>query len=54
MPLALVVGNETYGVTKETLKEVDQIVEIPMWGVNRSLNVIVSAAIVGYHAINSE
>ncbi|OGK14473.1 hypothetical protein A3A93_04340 [Candidatus Roizmanbacteria bacterium RIFCSPLOWO2_01_FULL_38_12] len=48
-PVALVVGNETFGVIKETLKAVDQIVEIPMWGINKSLNVIVSAAIVGYH-----
>ncbi|MDP4010613.1 MAG: TrmH family RNA methyltransferase [Candidatus Roizmanbacteria bacterium] len=52
MPLALVLGNETYGVTPETLKAVDQIVEIPMWGVNKSLNVIVSGAIVAYHTAN--
>jgi len=32
----------------ETLKLVDQIAEIPMWGINKSLNVIVSAAIVAY------
>lgn len=51
LPLALIVGNETTGITKETLKLVDQIVEIPMWGVNKSLNVIVSAAIVGYYAM---
>lgn len=51
-PLALVLGNETYGVTPETLKLVDQIVEIPMWGINKSLNVIVSAAIVSYFAVN--
>lgn len=48
LPLALVVGNETSGVTPETLDLVDQIVEIPMWGINKSLNVIVSAAIVSY------
>ena len=47
-PLALVLGNETAGVTPETLALCDQIVEIPMWGINKSLNVIVSAAIVGY------
>ncbi len=51
-PLALIVGNETYGVKPETLKLADQIVEIPMWGINKSLNVIVSAAIVSYFAIN--
>ncbi len=48
-PIALVLGNETYGVLPETLELVDQIVEIPMWGINKSLNVIVSAAIVSYH-----
>lgn len=50
MPVALIVGNETFGVTKQTLTAADQIVEIPMWGINRSLNVIVSAAIVSYWA----
>ncbi len=50
-PVALLVGNETYGVTEETLELVDQIVEIPMWGINKSLNVIVSAAIVSYFAV---
>ncbi len=48
LPLALVLGNETAGVTPETLALCDQIVEIPMWGINKSLNVIVSAATVGY------
>jgi tRNA G18 (ribose-2'-O)-methylase SpoU len=52
LPLALVFGNETYGILPETLKLVDQIVEIPMFGINKSLNVIVSAAIVSYWAIN--
>lgn len=48
LPLALVVGNETYGVSKEVLDLCDAIVEIPMWGVNVSLNVMVSTAIVLY------
>lgn len=48
-PLALVVGNETTGVTPQTLALCDKTVEIPMWGINKSLNVIVSAAIVSYH-----
>ena len=52
MPVALIVGNETFGVSKQVLSEADQIVEIPMWGINKSLNVIVSAAIVGYHVTN--
>lgn len=51
-PVALILGNETFGVTRETLDISDSIVEIPMWGINRSLNVIVSAAIVSYWAVN--
>ncbi|MBU3978707.1 TrmH family RNA methyltransferase [Patescibacteria group bacterium] len=45
-PIALVVGHETEGVSKEVLDMADQIVEIPMWGVNKSLNVMVSLGIV--------
>jgi len=52
-PIALIFGNETYGVLPDTLKLADQIVEIPMWGVNKSLNVIVSAAIVSYWLMSS-
>lgn len=52
-PVALIVGNETAGVTPETLALADHIAEIPMWGINKSLNVIVSAAIVSYHVIGS-
>lgn len=52
LPLALIVGNETYGITPGTLKQADQIVEIPMWGINKSLNVIVSVAIVSYWAMS--
>lgn len=47
-PLAIVVGNETYGVSKEVLDTTDLIVEMPMWGVNKSLNVMVSAGIILY------
>jgi len=50
-PTALIVGNETYGVLPETLKLADYIAEIPMWGINKSLNVIVSATIVSYEAM---
>lgn len=52
-PVALLVGNETFGVTQEALTACDATVEIPMWGINKSLNVIVSAAIVSYHALTS-
>lgn len=52
-PVVIVVGNETHGVSKEVLKMCDQIVEIPMWGVNKSLNVMVSLAIVLYKLAES-
>lgn len=51
LPVAFVVGNETGGVSKEALAASDVIVEIPMFGVNISLNVMVSLAIVLYRAI---
>jgi tRNA G18 (ribose-2'-O)-methylase SpoU len=47
-PIAIVVGHETDGVSKEVLDMADQIVELPMWGVNISLNVMVSLGIVLY------
>lgn len=52
-PLALIVGNETRGVAKEVLDLADYIVELPMWGINISLNVMVSLGIVLYHVMNT-
>jgi TrmH family RNA methyltransferase len=46
LPVAIVVGHETEGVSKEVLDMADYIVEIPMFGVNKSLNVVVSTGIV--------
>lgn len=51
LPIALVVGHETLGCSKETLAKCDEIVEIPMFGVNISLNVMVSLGIVLFRAI---
>ncbi|MBI2018091.1 TrmH family RNA methyltransferase [Candidatus Daviesbacteria bacterium] len=53
LPICLIVGNETTGVSKEVLQSriVDGIVEIPMFGVNKSLNVMVSLGIVLYEVI---
>ncbi len=45
MPVALIVGHETDGVSQSALDVADLIVEIPMWGINTSLNVHVSAAV---------
>ncbi len=53
-PIAFVVGHETAGVSKEVLDIVDQIVELPMWGVNKSLNVMVSLGIVLYEAMKQK
>ncbi len=50
-PIALVVGHETTGVSPEVLKVADAIVELPMFGVNKSLNVMVSLGIVLYEVV---
>lgn len=51
LPICLVVGNETYGVSREVLDMAYTIVEIPLFGVNRSLNVMVSLAVVLYQVV---
>lgn len=53
-PIALVVGHETDGVSKEVLDLCDQIVELPMFGVNVSLNVMVSLGIVLYKVLEQK
>lgn len=50
-PLVIVVGNETHGISKEVLKQADTIVELPMFGINTSLNVMVSCGIVLYDCL---
>src|SRR3989344_2901205 len=50
-PVAFIVGHETTGVSKEALSWADAIVEIPLFGVNKSLNVMVSLAIVLWKGI---
>ena len=52
VPIAFVLGNETSGISPEVLALCDHILEIPLYGINISLNVIVAAAIVSYHAYN--
>ena len=51
LPICLVVGHESDGVSKEVLKMADAIVELPMFGINKSLNVMVSLGIVLYEVI---
>lgn len=48
LPIAIVIGNETVGVSKEVLRLVDTIVELPMYGINTSLNVMVCSGIILY------
>lgn len=52
-PCAIVIGNETTGVSKEVLDLSDVIIELPMFGVNKSLNVWGTAAVAGYKVIES-
>lgn len=52
-PVAIVVGNETSGVSKEVLGLSDIIVELPMYGVNKSFNVWGSAAVIAYKVLES-
>ncbi len=52
-PVAIVIGHETDGVAKEVLAEADVIVELPMFGVNKSLNVWGTAAVVAYRVIEA-
>lgn len=53
LPIALVVGHETTGVSKEVLDLADLIVELPMFGINNSLNVWGSLAIICYKIIET-
>lgn len=54
MPVALIVGNETYGCSDEVKNTTDMIVELPLWGVNKSLNVMVCTGIVLYEIMRQK
>jgi 23S rRNA (guanosine2251-2'-O)-methyltransferase len=45
-PLALVFGNEVYGVEQEVINQSDACIEIPQFGTKHSFNVSVSMGIV--------
>ena len=53
-PLAIVAGSEMNGITKESLEMCDQIIEIPMYGINVSLNVLVATAIIAFDAVSKQ
>lgn len=52
-PLAIVVGNETEGISTKVLDKADFIVELPMFGINKSFNVWGSAAVIAYKILES-
>lgn len=45
-PMALIFGNEVYGVEQEIINQSDACIEIPQYGTKHSLNVSVSMGIV--------
>ncbi len=51
-PLAIVAGSESFGIGDSTLKKVDQIIEIPMHGINKSLNVLVATSVIIFDALS--
>uniref|UniRef100_A0A7N0T933 tRNA/rRNA methyltransferase SpoU type domain-containing protein n=1 Tax=Kalanchoe fedtschenkoi TaxID=63787 RepID=A0A7N0T933_KALFE len=50
-PTAIVVGNETRGISKEALELADIIFSIPMKGMVESFNVSVASALIMHHAL---
>lgn len=53
LPVALVAGSESTGISSSILKMSDLIVEIPMYGVNKSLNTLTATSIISYHILSS-
>lgn len=51
LPIALVVGHESKGISQEILSMCDEIVQLPQLGINKSLNVMVSLGIVLYEVL---
>jgi tRNA G18 (ribose-2'-O)-methylase SpoU len=53
LPCAVIVGNETKGISKDVIKEADIIVELPMYGINKSFNVWGTAAVISYKILEA-
>ncbi|HPT66290.1 MAG TPA: TrmH family RNA methyltransferase [Candidatus Woesebacteria bacterium] len=51
-PVAIIAGSESFGISKEVLKLVDKVVEIPMFGINISMNVLVATSIISFDVIS--
>jgi len=49
--IAIVVGNEHEGVSKEAVKLSDEVVRVPMFGMIQSLNVSVATAVILFEAV---
>ena len=49
--MALVLGNETSGLNKETVEKLSKIISIPLANNLESLNVAASAAIASYEIV---
>jgi 23S rRNA (guanosine2251-2'-O)-methyltransferase len=47
-PVAVIAGSESHGISKEILNLADKIVEIPMYGINVSLNVLIATSVICY------
>ncbi len=52
-PVALVLGNEALGVSRDILDRSDGIVEIPTYGFKNSLNVAAACAVLGFSVLQS-
>lgn len=52
--IALVMGNEAYGISKAIRELCDELVQIPMFGLKRSMNVGMAAAVVGEKLVLSK
>jgi len=52
-PVAIVVGNESVGIKKRVLDEVDTIIELPMYGINTSFNTWGCTAVVSYKLLEN-
>ena len=51
-PVAIIAGSESFGVSKDVLKMADKVVEIPMFGINISLNVLVATSVISFDAVS--
>ncbi len=50
--VAIIAGSENFGVSKDILNLVDKVVEIPMFGINISLNVLVATSVISFDVVS--